>query len=403
MRPGRTILLFLLLVLSFNGFAQDLTTSGDSLIDKAHKTSLKGYLSDLFSPQYNNIDNRWKATNYLHQRLNFGWIPSSKLSFSAQLRTRLIFNQPGNDTSFVNIHDGVVWRNNKSYFNSTLDRLNLKYIKDKLEITIGRQRINWGQSFVWNPNDLFNSYSFFDFDYIERPGSDAIRLQYYNTFTSSTELAAKIDRFSKLTVAGLYRFNRSGIDFQLLGGLLSSEVMVVGAGWTGSIKSVSVFGEGTYFKPWKNFANTSGMAMIDVGCSKIFANNLGLQLEGLYVSRKPDMNSLFTLLQSTLDVRRIAFAQVNLFGSISYPITPLIKGSLALMWFPGTGGVTGVYTGPSLDISMGNNLNLSVIAQYFKGDFSDATQMQNQLQESIQKQLTNQTLMLAFVRLKWNF
>ena len=36
--------------------------------------------------------------------------------------------------------------------------------------TAGRQRINWGQTFVWNVNDVFNAYSYFDFDYKERPG-----------------------------------------------------------------------------------------------------------------------------------------------------------------------------------------------------------------------------------------
>jgi hypothetical protein len=206
-------------------------------------------------------------------------------------------------------------------------------------------------------------------------------------------LAAKIDRFKKITVAGLHRFNRWGIDFQVLGGLLSSEDAVVGAGWTGNIKSISIFGEGTFFKPLKNFADSAGLVMIDVGCSKIFANNLGLQLEGLYVSKEPDINSLSGLFESTLDVRKIAFARVNLFGSVSYPITPLINGSMALMWFPKTGGISGIYTGPSFNFSLGNNLNLSVIAQYFKGDFTEAVSVE----------MRKQTLMLAFVRLKWNF
>lgn len=393
MSTCRTILFCFLLFQSFCGFTQETYIKGDSLITKTPKISLKGYLSDLFSPQYNNMEGKWKASNYLHQRLNFGWTPSSAFSFSAQLRTRLIINQSGSDTSFVNIHDGLVMQNNKTFFNSALDRLNLKYTKDKLEVTIGRQRINWGQSFVWNPNDLFNSYSFFDFDYIERPGSDAIRLQYYNTFTSSTELAAKIDRYNKVTVAGLYRFNHAGADIQLIGGILSSEEAIIGGGWTASIKSFSLYGEGTYFRPLKNFGSNSGMAMIDIGCSRIFANNLSLQVEGLYVSKKPDINSLLSLFQSTLDVRKIAFSQMNIFGSVSYPLSPLINGSMAVMWFPGTGGISGVYTGPSLDFSIGNNVNLSVIAQYFKGEFSEA----------VQEQLREQTLMFSFVRLKWNF
>lgn len=399
MNPGRTFLLLLLINLNICGFAQDHSVPADSAVSKTHKIAFNGYVSDLFSPQYNNFEDQWKVVNYLHQRSNIDWTPTSKLTISVQRRTRIVFNQPGADTLFLNIQDGLVFQKNKTYLNTTFDRFYLKYTRDKLDLTIGRQRINWGQSFVWNPNDLFNSYSFFDFDYIERPGSDAIRLQYYNTFTSSAELAAKIDRYNKVTIAGLYRFNQSGIDFQLLGGLLSSEEVAVGAGWTASIKSLSFYGEGSYFRPLKNFAHAGGMLMLDIGCSKIFGNNLSIQLEGLYVSKKPDINSLMSLFQSTLDVRRIAFAQVNLFGSVSYPITPLINGSMALMWFPGTGGISGIYTGPSLDISIGNNLSLSVIAQYFKGDFSGAVQLQDPLQDLLEKQ----TLMLSFVRLKWNF
>ena len=35
---------------------------------------------------------------------------------------------------------------------------------------------------VWNPNDLFNAFSFVDFDYEERPGSDALRIQKYTGY-----------------------------------------------------------------------------------------------------------------------------------------------------------------------------------------------------------------------------
>lgn len=393
MKSGWIILVYLLLCFQVTGSAQDGSSTTGQDDSKLGKMVLNGYLSDLFSPQYNNFEGQWKATNFLHQRLNFSWTPSNHLTVSAQLRSRLIYNQAGIDTSYFNIYDGFVWQKEKLYFNMMPDRLNLKFTQEKFEVTIGRQRINWGQSFVWNPNDIFNSYSFFDFDYIERPGSDAIRLQYYNSFTSSTELAAKIDRNKKITVAGLYRFNQFNWDFQLLGGLLSSEDAVVGAGWTGNIKSVSIYGEGTYFRSFKNFADTTGLAMIDLGCSQTFSNNIGLQFEGLYVSKKMNINNLLNFFQGSLDVRKIAFAQINLFGSISYPLTPLINSSLALMWFPKTTGINGFYTGPSFDFSLGNNLGLSVIAQYFSGRFPD----------SVTQLLHKQTLLLSFVRLKWNF
>jgi hypothetical protein len=393
MKAGWILLLALLLCVRVTGKAQEASSAATPDSSGIGKTALNGYLSDLFSPQYNNMEGKWKATNYLNQRLNFSWTLSRHLTFTAQLRSKLIYNQAGADTAFFNIHDGLVWQRGKFYFNTVPDRLNLKFTREKFELTVGRQRINWGQAFVWNPNDLFNSYSFFDFDYIERPGSDAVRLQYYNSFTSGTELAAKIDRNKKITVAGLYRFNQSGWDLQLLGGLQSSEDAVIGAGFTGNIKSMSLYGEGTYFRPVRNFTDSTGLAMIDLGCSRTFGNNIGLQFEGLYVSKRMNINSLLNFFQGSMDVRKIAFAQLNLFGSISYPITPLVNGSLAMMWFPNTTGISGFYTGPSFDCSLGNNLGLSVIAQYFSGRFPDpVTQLMHQ-----------QTLLLSFVRLKWNF
>jgi hypothetical protein len=66
---------------------------------------------------------------------------------------------------------------------------------------------------------------------------------------------------------------------------------------------------------------------------------------------------------------------------------------VALMWFPDTGGISGFYTGPTLDLSLGNNMALTIIAQYFKGTFPDSGNLL----------LQKQTLLLSFVRLKWNF
>jgi hypothetical protein len=67
----------------------------------------------------------------------------------------------------------------------------LDYTAGKWQFRVGRQRINWGVNLVWNPNDVFNSFSYFDFDYEERPGSDAVRVQYYTGTTSSASWFTK--------------------------------------------------------------------------------------------------------------------------------------------------------------------------------------------------------------------
>lgn len=392
---GRRFLVIFLAFLCFSNTSRGSGEVKDTIAASGGKgkATLNGYISELLSPQYNNLLDQWKTVNYLNQRFNFKWTPISGLSFTAELRNRLIYNSPGADTSYYNHWEGFVWHKDQFSLNSMFDRFNLKFIRGKFEITAGRQRINWGQSFVWNPNDFFNSYSYLDFDYVERPGSDAIRIQYYNSFTSSAELAAKFDRENKMTAAGLYRFNHAGWDMQFLGGILSSEDAVLGAGFTGNLNSTSIFGEGTYFRPIENMADTTALLMIDVGCSRTFANNISLQLEALYENKEMNIKSLYNFFEATMDVRRIAFARYNLFGSISYPLTPLLNGSIALMWFPDTGGINGFYTGPSLDLSLGNNLGLTLIAQYFTGNFPDA----------VTQQLRQQTVLLSFARLKWNF
>ena len=88
-------------------------------------------------------------------------------------------------------------------------RFFLQWEKNDWNIRIGRQRVNWGIQNFWNPHDLFNQTNFFDFDYIEKPGSDAIRVQYYPNSNQSLEFALNED-----IQGGLYRFNKFKYDFQ---------------------------------------------------------------------------------------------------------------------------------------------------------------------------------------------
>jgi hypothetical protein len=93
-----------------------------------------------------------------------------------------------------------------------------------------------------------------------------------------------------------------------------------------------------------------------------------LQLEGLYSGFAKEMN-MYSFLQfysGALDVKNLAFTEWSIFGSLSYPFTPLINGSFASMWFPEW---KGVYLGPSFDFSLKNNLQLSLIFQYFSARF----------------------------------
>jgi hypothetical protein len=87
---------------------------------------------------------------------------------------------------------------------SNIDRMHLSYINGPWEVHAGRQRVNWGRTFVWNPNDLFNNYAFLDFDYEERPGVDALTAQYNWDYASSLEVGIRLgDNWDESVLASM--------------------------------------------------------------------------------------------------------------------------------------------------------------------------------------------------------
>lgn len=366
------------------------------------KYSLYGYVSNVQSVMFQDIDGYWMNDNMLHNRLNFMWYPTDHISGTVQLRNRFMYgDQIKLDTSAVGYADGIdadnglfdmslnVFEEKSFLFNTNIDRLWFSYEKGNFNAKIGRQRINWGQCFVWNPNDIFNTYSFFDFDYPEKPGSDAIRLQYYTGFASSVELAVKADKDKNVTAAFLGRFNKWDYDFQFLGGVLNSEDMVIGAGWAGNIKGAGFRGEMTYLRPTDNFADTTGTFIASVSSEYMFSNSLMIQFEYLYHGLDTDITDFYSFYEGTLSVKKLSFTEHNIFGQVSYPITPLLNGTFSAMYYP---EIDGYYLGPSFDYSLSDNLSATFFVQLFSGEFPDAT-----------GEVARQDFRLGFLRIKWNF
>ncbi|UCH13856.1 MAG: hypothetical protein JSV22_12210 [Bacteroidales bacterium] len=423
--------ILLLFILSWNpGFSQD--------DKKPRNWELNGYVSNMQSVMYENLNDLWLTENLLHNRLNFNWHISEKLTFSLQFRNRFIYGDlirfdqllkdiedqldgdtassitslfgmdPGGAgqglTGFSNYVDQIdsdngitdlsimIAKGNSYLLNMFFDRLWIQYTIDNLEITAGRQRINWGQTFVWNPNDIFNTYNFFDFDYPERPGSDAIRIQYYPGYTSTVEAAIKLDSAENITAAGLYRFNRWNYDIQLLGGILNSEDFVAGFGWSGNIKAASFRGELSYFHPRDNFSDTTGLFFASLSSEYVFKNSLMIQVEALYrqLPKGFDVSDFSEFYSGPLSVKKLSFTEYNIFSQATYPVTPLLNATLGGMLF--LGEISGYYIGPSLSYSLMDNLDFSTYFQFFSGKFPD--------NEGIKQK---QNFNLAFIRLKMSF
>mgnify|MGYP002387758320 CR=1 FL=1 len=340
--------------------------------EKERKIELKGYFSTLQTVIFDSLSGPFANENLLHNRLNFKAYLNDHLTIGAEFRNRLFtgdLTMLGTAyTDLIGMDRGVVdmsWdllREQSIYLNSRIDRLWIDYNYRKIQVTLGRQRINWGQTLVWNPNDIFNAYSFFDFDYVEKPGSDALRLQYYPSSSSVAELAFKLDNEYDLTAAGLFRFNKFGYDFQFLAGLVNSEDVVMGAGWSGSVGSLSFRGEGSWFSPYEQFPKSRGTILVTSGLEKVFKNNSSAAIQLMYSNNPLGFIDFYSILGGELSSKNLAFSEFTAFGQFTWAITPMLNLTVSSMWFP---DLDGYYAGPSLEYSLAENVDFSVIWQHF--------------------------------------
>ena len=337
----------------------------------APKLALNGYVSYL---QSGLLDDEWVVNNQLHNRLNFTYYPTEALEFNASIRTRMLYG--GNnrlvplyahsfdhdagyaDLAFVPI-DEKAW-----LVTSQIDRLSAQYTRGKYQVSIGRQRINWGQCAVWNPNDIFSTYSLYDFDYTERAGSDAVRFVYYRTFASQIEWVAQANAEHKVSSAVLFRTNKWNYDFQFITGELDEQDAVLGAGTTGNWGETSIRGELTYLHPIDSAMDTSSICIASAGVDRLFDNDLFVQTEFLYNgnAQKLATDDLSKLYSQPSSVKQLSFDTYSILCGARYPITPLIQLSATSIYYVRSNAF---YAGPNVVISLKDNLDISFVGQYF--------------------------------------
>jgi hypothetical protein len=315
-------------------------------------------------------------SNSMSNRFNFEWYLANELKVSASMRNIFDYGQFVNlvpfysdfataDNGFFDLTEKITSGNSHVLY-TNIDRLNFSYTFDKLEIQIGRQRINWGISNVWTPNDIFNSFSFINFDYAEKPGSDAARVQYYLDYATSIELVSKLDYNNDLTFASKFQFNQWDYDFQILGGLTKDD-FIFGAGWSGSLADAGFTGEFTYFKNKDNNSKTNNILVASVGGNYMFSNNLFVSFEFLYNSngKVGSLNSTSNIFNLDYSAKQLSPSRYSLFGSVQYPITPLISTSVSSIINPTDGSL---FLSPTTEFSLNEDVYLLVTGQFFLGD-----------------------------------
>lgn len=380
-----------------NTAAQGEVDSSQGTIEKTKHWVLNGYLKDLQSIQFTDIKKKWTLDNLVHNRLDLHWYADSLWKIHVGVRNRLFYGESvplykqnkkllGANNDFFDLSKTIV--SGESFLlHSTVDRASVDFTKGKWQVTAGRQRINWGVNLVWNPNDIFNAYSYFDFDYEERPGTDAVRIQYYLNSTSSAELAYKPGKHSGETIlAGLYRFNKGSYDIQLLSGMMNND-LVIGGGWSGTLGQTGFNGEITSFTPLKHFQLSKTILSASAGINYTFPNSL--YLHGAYLLNSAGIlhaDSLTAnLLLNNVSAKSLSPSRHSLFVESAFQFTPLIRGDLAGIINPSDGSF---FAGPFITFSLTNSMELLTGGQLFFGKM-------NSLYGGYGK--------IIFLRFKWSF
>jgi hypothetical protein len=360
-------------------------------INYAQTTSFdyNGYAEDLLSTTNYSFNNDRYYDNLVHARLNTRWYPNSNLTEALELRMRAYYGSTvENTTNFVgqikSQHeftqlDAVLWNQKMSVGYLQVDRAWLDWNEKNLEVTLGRQRIAWGTSWVWNPTDIFNPYNVLDFDYPERPGVDALRVQYYTGPVSKFELSVRPGKTKRGWIAaGLWSTNKWNYDFNLLAGI-KEDRWIAGGSWAGSILGGGFRGEFTVSqKPslldqfQNSYVIVNANQLSDFSHPLIsfvlsgdytFTNSFYIHTEALYNNNgKTAYTGLYQ--QEAADLGMLSAAKWSIYQEFAYDITPLIRGSIFGLFNPSDDSYVLV---PSVTYSVYTNVDLLVLGLIFEG------------------------------------
>jgi len=368
LRPLRLLIFTLVFTLQVN--AQETQTWAKENIQ------FSGYIKYLNTSTFQNLD-AIINDNLLHNRLNLKVYLNDNFLTTLEVRNRVFW---GNSVqvipNYASLIDADIQDVDLSVnlvdkpallVHSKIDRLFVNYQSNKWNITLGRQRINWGKNLAWNPNDLFNAYSFFDFDYEERPGVDALRIQYYTSGNSSIETAISYtDIWEDNTIAFKYNFHKYTYDFQLLAAKYKND-FTLGLGWEGAIKNMGVKGEFSYFIPQENSVEQEQVFVGALSFDYYFKSGIATNLGALYNSKgvtdrnEVSLNDFSSFNQSA---KSLMPNRWSFFGQVSKSITPAINTSFSGIY---AYGLQGVYLIPQMGYSIAQNWDVDLLAQVYYG------------------------------------
>lgn len=334
------------------------------------RMELNGYVNNLWT--YNFVEDELFMDYLLHNRLKYRLYTPKDINVVIDIRSRMfIGDQPKlasnfpeqldqtNDYFDLSLHSKG---GRNILFHTMIDRFYLEWLKGDWEIRAGRQRINWGLSLAWNPHDLFNTYSFYDFDHVERPGSDALRVTRYFGMDKKLEFAIKPgDNLDELTTAFLYKWNAKTYDFQIISGKTDQDI-VAGFGWAGSVGNSGFKGEMTLVYPYEKNTQLNTAFIVNLGIDHAFQNNLYFNYSILFNSDgSDDLTS-----QEIFDVsnyRNLSPFKFSFLLQHNYVLRERYSLGLSTIYFPGKRNA--IFLSPSFQFTIIDDWDIAVLSQFY--------------------------------------
>lgn len=367
MNPKYTILTVVILSLFFSAFCQETKS------EKRKVFELRGYIKDLQSAYFIEKVDSNISSNLIHNRLNFKVNFSNRLTLRLEFRNRIFYGEQIKLTpefgKMINQSNNIyklsyLWMDEKSIvIHSVIDRLMVRYTLKKWDLRLGRQRINWGINTIWNPNDIFNAYNFLDFDYEERPGTDALRIQRFFKRNAFLDFAYKPGKKKDEQIIGvLLGLNKWKYDFQFLSGIYQSDFLL-GGGWAGSIKKIGFKGEMSRFLPVIEPTDKKASCTFSTMVERTFKKDWYASFGFLYTSNQLNTQSFGnSIYASNVSVKQL------------FPFRYSFQASAMKSFSPITSlGLTSVYSTekntlilfPTFSWSVSSNFDLNITAQSF--------------------------------------
>lgn len=361
--------------------------------DDVSPWSINGYVKDMQSLQFSKDFQSLSATNLLHNRINLRYRKGPHFIMSIESRNRIFWGDdvrtiPGFAKQLRNANEWLtlskVWLEQRDYvIHTQIDRWWAEYRQKKWSVRIGRQRLNWGITTQWNPNDLFNTFNFLDFDYEERPGSDAVSLKYAHSGSANTTVAFTPGEHAAQAIGAVkHSWNRKGYDLQVLAGWYKNQ-LTIGGGWAGSIKEAGFKGEVQYF-----FSRKESIPLLNVSLEGDYAFKNGWYVNaGILYNDKGSIRPFNDLngIDFRFTPKYLMPTRWNFLLASGKSFTPLLTGYITVLFAPGSDLLLFL---PSIKYNLSEAIDIDWVWQSFLGTTTTPFSA-----------LGHRT----FLRMKWNF